>query len=460
MASLGAIVLAAGKGTRMKSERPKVLHEIAGRSLLAFPLALADELGADPIVAVLGHGAEAVRSVVSGLPFAAKVRVSVQRDQRGTAHAVLSARPNLEDFRGTLLILSGDVPLLAAATVRRLLEAPPAPLVFLTSRPEEPTGYGRVVRDVEGRVARVIEERDCSDAERAIREVNAGIYRVQAAFLWATLERIGTANAQGEFYLTDIIERAAQEGGALAIEAPFAETAGVNDRAELAAAELRLRQRLNRSHQLAGVTLVAPEQTFIDAGVSIAADVVIEPGCVLAGATRIAAGARIRAYSVLEDAEVGAGSVVGPFARLRPGTVLGAEVHVGNFVEIKKSRLGARTKANHLSYLGDAEIGSGVNVGAGTITCNYDGVAKHQTVLGDGVFIGSDTQLVAPVEVGKGAYVGAGSTVTEDVPPDALALSRVPQKNVAGWAAERRRRLAGQAPGGKPAKKRKVARSA
>ncbi|HUB08263.1 MAG TPA: bifunctional UDP-N-acetylglucosamine diphosphorylase/glucosamine-1-phosphate N-acetyltransferase GlmU [Myxococcales bacterium] len=456
MASLGAIVLAAGKGTRMKSDRPKVLHEIAGRPLVAFPLALAAEVGAKPVVVVLGNGAEAVRTVIAALPACAETRFAHQADQRGTAHAVLSARDELRAFRGTLLVLYGDVPLLQAATVRRLLDAPAAPLAFLTSRPLDPTGYGRVVRDVEGRVCRIVEQRDCRESEAALREVNAGIYRVDAAFLWSALDAIGSGNAQGEFYLTDMVELAARKGGAVAVEAPFEETAGVNDRIELASADARLRQRINARHQLAGVTLVAPETTFIDESVSIAADAIIEPGCVLTGRTRIGARVRLRAYSVLEDAEVGEGAIVGPFARLRPGTVLGADVHVGNFVEIKKSRLGAGTKANHLSYLGDAEIGSGVNVGAGTITCNYDGVDKHPTVLGDGVFIGSDTQLVAPVTVGKGAYVGAGSTVTEDVPPDALALSRVPQKNIEGWAAERRRARTGA----KPGKKRKVARSA
>ncbi len=457
MDSLGAIVLAAGKGTRMKSARPKVLHEIGGRPLVAFPLSVAADLGADPVVAVLGHGADEARSEIGKLPCAARIRFAVQAQQRGTAHAVLSARGELTGFDGTLLVLYGDVPMLQAETLRRLLAAPPAPLAFLTSRPPDPAGYGRVVRGAEGQVQRIVEQSDCSGAERALGEVNAGIYRVGARFLWSALDRIGSGNAQGEFYLTDIVEIAAREGGAIPVEAPFEETAGVNDRAELAAAATRLRRRINLRHQLAGVTLQAPDHTFIEDGVTIEADVVVEPGCVLSGSTRVRAGARIRAYSILEDAEVGERAIVGPFARLRPGTVLGPDVHVGNFVELKKSRLGAGTKANHLSYLGDADIGSGVNVGAGTITCNYDGVAKHRTVLGDGVFIGSDTQLVAPVLVGKGAYVGAGSTITEDVPPDSLALSRVPQKNVEGWAVEKRRR---QADAPKPPKKRKLARPA
>jgi bifunctional UDP-N-acetylglucosamine pyrophosphorylase/glucosamine-1-phosphate N-acetyltransferase len=462
-APLVAIVLAAGKGTRMKGERPKVLHEIAGRPLIDFPVSLALELGADPIAVVLGHGRAEVEAVLrsrfQGQPEK-RLRLVSQLEQKGTAHAVLAAKESLSDFRGTLLILYGDVPLLTAETLRRLLAAREGPLSFLTTRPPDPHGYGRVIRTAEGSVARVVEERDCTPAERAIREVNAGIYRVDAGFLWKSLHAIGTDNAQRELYLTDLVALAAGAGGATAVPADFYEVGGVNDRVELAAAAARLRARINRAHQLAGVTLVAPDQTFIDGSVKLGADVVIEPGCVLSGNTVISAGARIRAYSALEDATVGPDCVVGPFAHLRPGTVLGPGVHLGNFVETKNAQLGAKTKANHLSYLGDAVIGAGVNVGAGTITCNYDGVAKHQTRLGDGVFIGSDSQLVAPVTVGKGAYVAAGTTVIEDVPADALAVSRVPQVNVAGWAAKRRARLAGS-PSAKPAKsatgrKRKV----
>jgi bifunctional UDP-N-acetylglucosamine pyrophosphorylase/glucosamine-1-phosphate N-acetyltransferase len=445
-APLAAIVLAAGKGTRMKSARPKVLHEIAGRPLIDFPVTLALELGADPVAVVLGHGLTEVEAALTacfgGQPGKRRLRIVPQIEQKGTAHAVISARKSLAGFTGTLLILYGDVPLLTIDTLRRLLSAKTGPLSFLTTRPPDPHGYGRVVRTSEGSVARVVEQRDCSPADEEIREVNAGIYRVDSKFLWKSLDRIGTENAQGEFYLTDLVALAAAAGGATAVLADFEEVGGVNDRCELSAAAARLRARINREHQLAGVTLMAPMQTFIDSRVKLEPDVVLEPGCVLMGSTVISAGARIRAYSVLEDAVVGPRCVVGPFARLRPGTVLEADVHVGNFVETKNAKLGARTKANHLTYLGDAVIGAGVNVGAGTITCNYDGFTKHETRLGDGVFIGSDTQLVAPVKVGDGAYVAAGTTVTEDVPPDALAVSRVAQVNVGGWATRHRTRLA------------------
>ena len=438
MQKLAAIVLAAGKGTRMKSDRPKVLHAIAGRPLIEFPTALASELGCDPIVCVLGHGAAQVQAHLERLPCAGKLRFALQVEQRGTAHAVRCAADALRGFEGSVLVLSGDVPLLTPETIGRLLAAPAAPVAFLSARPASARGYGRVARDAEGRVARIIEEKDCAAGELAISEVNAGIYRIEADFLWSALGRVGSQNAQGEFYLTDLIALAARSGGAHAILADALEVAGINDRAELGEAAAQLRRRIHRRHQLAGVTIVAPENTFIDLSVQLGRDVTVEPGCILTGSTEVAEGAQLRAYSVLEDAKVGPRCLIGPFARLRPGTVLAADVHLGNFVETKNATLGERTKANHLSYLGDAEIGAGVNVGAGTITCNYDGVHKHLTRLGDGVFVGSDTQFVAPVSVGAGAYVGAGSTITEDVPADSLALSRTTQKVVEGWAARRR----------------------
>ncbi len=444
-AQLGAIVLAAGKGTRMKGERPKVLHEIVGRPLIDFPVSLALELGAAPVVVVLGHGIAEVEAKLHDRfqrQFGEKrLRIANQNEQRGTAHAVLAARQSLVGFRGKLLILYGDVPLLTADTLQRLLASRVEPLSFLTTMPPDPSGYGRVIRTAEGLVVRVVEDRDSSLSERKIREVNAGIYCVDAEFLWGALDSIGKKNAQGEFYLTDLVALAAARRGATAIGVGFDEVGGINDRSELSSAAGRLRAQINRGHQVAGVTLVAADQTFIDAAVELAPDVVIEPGCVLTGRTVVSAGARIRAYSVVEDAVIGPGSVVGPFAHLRPGTVLGPDVHIGNFVETKNAQLGARTKANHLSYLGDAVIGEGVNVGAGTITCNYDGVAKNRTEVGNGVFIGSDSQLVAPVTVGNGAYVAAGTTVTENVPPNSLAVSRVPQANVLGWATKRRARL-------------------
>jgi bifunctional UDP-N-acetylglucosamine pyrophosphorylase/glucosamine-1-phosphate N-acetyltransferase len=461
--SLAAVVLCAGKGTRMKSERAKVLHPILGRPLAWYPVTSAFELGAQQVVAVVGHQAEEVKQQLSaGFP-GQPIQFAMQAQQRGTGDAVASARGALTGFSGAVLILYGDVPLLTVDTLKRLVAAyqpSKGPLAMISCRLEDPTGYGRVQRGPGRKVEGIVEHKDCTPEQRLITEVNAGIYIVDAKFLWGALEKLTPQNAQGELYLTDIVSQAAKVGEVAVIEAPAQETAGVNDRAALAERAEVIRARVNTRHLKAGVTLQHPASTFIDAGVEIGPETVIGPNVSIQGECEIGAnvtidqgavlthttvgdGAHVKPYSVLEEAVVGPNCHVGPFARLRPGTVLEEDVHVGNFVETKKARLRKGTKAGHLAYLGDADIGPGCNIGAGTITCNYDGVNKHQTVLGAGVFVGSDTQLVAPVKVGDGAFIAAGSTITDEVPPGALALSRTPQTTKEGWAERRRKVLAG-----------------
>ncbi len=458
-----AVVLCAGKGTRMKSEQAKVLHPLLGRPLCAWPIAAAAEAGARPVVAVLGHQADDVRAAIKTQFASLEPRFAVQAQPLGTADAVRAAAAELRDASGSVLLLYGDTPLLTPATLRRLLDAQGSgrgPLALVSCVAVDPYGYGRLVREG-GRVVRVVEERDASEAERRIVEVNAGVYAVDADFLWKALASLKPSNAQGEYYLTDVVALAAAQGEVAVVAADFEETAGVNDRVDLAACARELRRRINQAHMRAGVTLEDPDSTTIEGPVELAADVVLEAFVTLRGRTRVAEGARIgqgsvlsdvelgaqtevRPYCVMEQSRVGARCVLGPFARLRPGSELAEGVHLGNFVETKKARIGKGSKANHLSYLGDAVLGAGVNVGAGTIICNYDGVAKHLTEVGDGVFIGSDTQLLAPVKVGEGAFIAAGTTVTEDVPADALALSRTPQVVKPGWARKRRERLKGK----------------
>jgi bifunctional UDP-N-acetylglucosamine pyrophosphorylase / glucosamine-1-phosphate N-acetyltransferase len=455
-----AVVLCAGMGTRMKSEQPKVLHPLLGRPLCAWPIAAAAEVGAHPLVVVVGQKGDAVRAALQTQFASAEPRFAIQEKPLGTADAVRAAAEQLKDVHGPVLILYGDTPLLTASTLRRLLDAKAqahAPLALVSTTANNPTGYGRLIR-VEGQVVRVVEDRDASSAERTLTEVNAGVYAVDGRFLFASLSALRPSNAQGEYYLTDLVALAAKQGGVASVAADFEETAGVNDRVDLAACARVLRQRINQAHMRAGVTLEDPDSTTIEASVVLGTDVVLEAGVSLRNGTKVASGTRIgqgsvldavdvgegneiRPYCVMEHSRVGPRCVLGPFARLRPGSELDEGVHLGNFVELKKARIGKGSKANHLSYLGDAVVGAGVNVGAGTIICNYDGVAKHLTEVGDGVFIGSDSQLVAPVKVGAGAFIAAGTTVTEDVPADALALSRAPQVVKPGWAKTRRERL-------------------
>lgn len=463
---LAAIVLCAGKGTRMKSEQAKVLHPLLGRPMAWHVLSRAFELGAQKVVSVVGHQAEQVQASLSALFPQLPLSFAVQAQQRGTGDAVASARAALTGFDGAVVILYGDVPLLTLETLQKLVAAYRAskgPLALIGCRPPNPTGYGRVLRGPGHKVQGIVEEKDASAEQKLIGEVNAGLYCVDAKFLWGALEKLTPANAQGELYLTDIVAQAAKAGEVAVVEADHVETAGVNDRAELAERAEVLRHRLNVKHMRLGITLLHPASTFIDEGVEIGPDTVIGPNVTLQGECEIGSGvtigqgsvlthstvgdgSEVKPYSVLEEAVVGPRCHVGPFARLRPGTRLDEGVHVGNFVETKKAHLRKGTKASHLTYLGDAEIGAGCNIGAGTITCNYDGVNKHLTTLGDGVFIGSDTQLVAPVTVGDGAFVAAGSTIVEDVPAGALALSRAQQVNKEGWAERRRKVLEGMKP--------------
>ncbi len=441
----------------MKSARAKVLHEIAGRPLAYYPVKRALELGAERVVVVVGHQAEAVQAaLVAALP-GAPLRFAEQREQLGTAHAVLQAKAAMRGWAGPILILSGDTPLLTVEALSAVVSArarTKALAVMATMRPESPRGYGRVVRDERGRAVRVVEEKDATEAERAIGEVNSGLYCVESEFLWRALGKVGAKNAQGEFYLPDLVAMAAARGGASTVEVPALVAAGVNDRVDLARVGRVLVGRLAEAHARAGVTIEDPARFDCDEGVEIGQDVVIEPGVRLRGRTRVGAetvigagcilqdalvgeGVTLKPYTIVEDARVEAKAIVGPFARLRPGSEIGEGAHVGNFVETKKTRLGKGSKANHLTYLGDADIGRGVNVGAGTITCNYDGEKKHPTRIGDGVFVGSDSILVAPIEIGAGAYVAAGSTLTEAVPPGALALGRARQVTKEGWVARR-----------------------
>ncbi len=454
-------ILAAGKGTRLKSQLPKVLHEIGGKPLLAHVVAATSSIvPPQNVFAIIGYQAERVREALAptGINFV------LQREQRGTGHALMEARDALQNF-DTILVLSGDVPLLQAATIAQVRDfhrANAAAMTILTAEPEDPTGYGRVLRKArKGRatneVDRIVEQKSLRGREVGVREVNSGIYAFATRALYAHIAKLKTDNAHLEYYLTDMAELLRKAGEkVMAVRAPeSSEVLGVNTRLELAQLDAKLRDRKARELMEAGTTIFRPETCDIDADVEIGTDTVIEPFVQIIGKTKIGANCRIRSYSVitnchlgddvlilpgcmLEDSIVRDGAQLGPYSHLRPGSDIGEGAHVGNFVETKKTRLGKGSKANHLTYLGDSEIGEKVNVGAGTITCNYDGVSKYQTVIEDGAFIGSDTTLVAPVRVGRGAYIGAASCITEDVPPDALAVGRGRQVVKEGWAAQRR----------------------
>jgi bifunctional UDP-N-acetylglucosamine pyrophosphorylase/glucosamine-1-phosphate N-acetyltransferase len=452
MKSVASIVLAAGKGTRMKSALIKVLHPVAGRPMISWPVAAAREAGSDPIILVIGHQASAVQGAFRGAP---DIRCAMQEEQLGTGHAVACALDSLNGFRGTVLILCGDTPLLRAETLQNMLayhRDNQAAITVLTALMDDPYGYGRIVRDASGHVVRIVEQKDADPEEQEIREINSGIYCMDSDFLFSNIRNISNNNAQGEYYLTDLLSIAVSKGlSCLALSTGDAdEIMGVNDRVQLAEAGRVLRRRINREHMLNGVTIIDPDATYIDHGVTIGPDTIIHPGCQIGGASVIGSGCdieqnvsitgctigddcHIKAASVLEDSELGEDVAIGPMAHLRPGSKLGNKVKIGNFVETKKIIMGEGSKASHLTYLGDAEIGRDVNIGCGTITCNYDGVNKHKTVIGDDVFIGSDVQLVAPVSVGRNSLVAAGTTVTTDVPPDSLAIARTPQVNKEGW---------------------------
>ena len=448
---LNIVILAAGQGKRMQSNRPKVLHPIAGRAMLSHVLDSARALQASCIAVVVGHGAELVQQAFTAqrdLQFAR------QQPQLGTGHAVLQAASLLKEDgqEDVTLVLYGDVPLVQVDTLRALLAARQGGLAVLTEVLLDPTGYGRIVRDVEGQICAIVEHKDASLAQRAITEVNTGIIAAPTAQLKAWLRQIKNTNAQGEYYLTDIIAMAVAEGVPVNSAQPSAayETLGVNSRAQQAQLERLWQLELAHRQLELGVTLADPARLDVRGSLVCGQDVLIDVGCVFEGKVSlgngvyvgahcvireatIGAGTRIEPFSHLEQVTVGAEARVGPYARLRPGTVLADRTHVGNFVEIKNSHLGVESKANHLAYVGDADIGERVNIGAGTITCNYDGVNKHRTVIEDDAFIGSDTQLVAPVRVGRGATLGAGTTLTHDAPAGKLTFSRAKQTTIDGW---------------------------
>ncbi|WP_338240715.1 bifunctional UDP-N-acetylglucosamine diphosphorylase/glucosamine-1-phosphate N-acetyltransferase GlmU [Aurantiacibacter hainanensis] len=431
---IAAIILAAGKGTRMKSSRHKVLHEIAGRPMIEHLLSSVEQLAPHKLVTIVGEFREQLQE-----RLADKVDFAVQDPQKGTGHAVQQAQEALADFDGDVLVLYGDVPFVKAGTMRSMIErlrsADTPAAVVLGFEPDDPLRYGRVIAQ-QGRILKMVEYKDATEEERACRMCNSGLLAARSEDLFALLERVGNANAQGEYYLPDIVNIAIADGRNCAVVACDSadEVAGINSRAELAAAEAQW-QELRREEAMAeGVTLRAPDTVHFSWDTEIAADVVVEPNVVFGPGVSIATGATIKAFSHLEGAQVGEGVEVGPYARLRPGTVLEANSKVGNFVEIKKATLGEGAKANHLTYLGDATVGAGANVGAGTITCNYDGYFKHQTTIGPRAFIGSNSSLIAPVSIGADAIVAAGSAVSRDVADGELRMVRADQMVKPGWA--------------------------
>jgi bifunctional UDP-N-acetylglucosamine pyrophosphorylase/glucosamine-1-phosphate N-acetyltransferase len=437
-----AIVLAAGKGTRMKSERPKVLHRLSGAPLLAHVVKAVNAAGLKRLAIVVGPGMEEVAAAATALD--PKLDVFVQAEQLGTADAVKAARPALEDFDGHVLILYGDTPLLRAETIAKVrseLEAG-ADLVVIGFETDKPTGYGRLLLDERGGLIGIREERDASPEERALTLCNSGIMGFRSGkTLLGLLGRIGNDNAKGEFYLTDAVALARGDRlEARMVGSNAAEVLGVNSRAELAEAEAAMQRRLRAKVMADGATLIAPETVFLSHDTRIGNDVVIEPHVVIGERVTIADGVTIKSFCHIDGATIGPGATVGPFARLRPGATLAKDAYVGNFVEIKKAEIGEGAKISHLTYIGDASVGPRANVGAGTITCNYDGFEKHRTEIGAGAFIGSNASLLAPVKIGHDAYVGAGSVISKDVAPDALALTRAPQEERPGWAAKVRER--------------------
>jgi bifunctional UDP-N-acetylglucosamine pyrophosphorylase/glucosamine-1-phosphate N-acetyltransferase len=448
------VVLAAGQGKRMHSALPKVMHPIAGRPMLAHVLATARQLEASRIVVVVGHGAEAVRAAFPGVAL----HWAEQREQLGTGHAVLQALPHLPPS-GIALVLYGDVPLISRETLAGLLSASgEGALALLTQEMEDPAGYGRILRNAQGAVTGIVEERDATPAERAIRETNTGILAAPVVRLAKWLARLDNRNTQGEYYLTDIIAMAVADGVAIVTRAPRLEheCRGVNSKADLAALERGHQMKQAKDLLEAGVTLADPARVDIRGKLACGREVAIDANCIFEGAVSLGDNVTVGANCIIKDATIGAGTAIlpftmvdgatvganariGPYARLRPGTVLADGVHIGNFVEVKASSFGEASKANHLAYVGDASVGRDVNIGAGTITCNYDGAAKHRTVIEDDVHVGSDVQLVAPVTVGKGATIAAGATITKDVPPGGLALTEKKQIFRSGWARPRKK---------------------
>ncbi len=433
-----AIVLAAGEGTRMRSARPKVLHQIAGRSLLEHVLAATGAAGAERIAVVVGPDREDVAEAVArAVPDAA---VFIQNERLGTAHAVLCARAAFESGADDIVVAFGDTPLVTAETFRRLREplAAGAAVAVLGFEARDPSGYGRLVT-YDGSLLAIREEKDATAEVQAIGLCNAGLMALRGDIALALLKAIGCENAQSEYYLTDVVELAVQRGERAAVVlADEDEVQGINDRIQLAAAERTFQAKRRREVMAGGATLIAPETVFFSHDTVVGRDVTIEPNVFFGPGVRIADGATVHAFSHFENAEIGPGAEVGPFARLRPGAKIGAKAKIGNFVEMKNAELGEGAKVNHLTYVGDATVGAKANIGAGTITCNYDGFAKFRTVIGEGAFVGSNSSLVAPVTIGAGAYVASGSVITEDVPDNSLAVARGRQANKEGWASARR----------------------
>ncbi len=423
MKDLACIVLCAGQGTRMKSARSKMLHDVAGKPLCLWSLDLATQLQAEPVIAVLGYQRELVSQILD------KSVVCVTQDQQlGTGHAVQAAFKTLDNFKGRVLVLYGDTPLLGLETLKKLCDlSAKADIAMLTSTVRQPFGYGRIVRDSAGHIKQIIEERDASEFQKNIAEINPGIYVFDADFLRKNLPNLKANNQKHEYYLTDLIADSTKP--IVSIEVPEEEILGVNDLLQMARADRILRRRINEHWMREGVQMFDYKTTYIDAQVELAPDVILEQGVILRGLCKIAQGSRIAAYSVLQDAVVGPECHVGPFARLRPGTVLEEGCKIGNFVEVKKSHFKKKSKANHLAYIGDTKVGEACNIGAGTITCNYDGLNKHETKIDDQVFVGSNTTLIAPVTLHEGSYIAAGSVITSDVPKGALGIGRARQEN-------------------------------
>lgn len=461
MNDIGVIVLAAGQGTRMKSDIPKVLHRLGGTPLFLHALRAAQQLEPSRIAVIVGHGAAAVQQAYSGDDLS----WVIQEKQLGTAHAVLCAKPTFLGFTGDILILSGDVPLIHENTLKRLVDqhrGQQAAVTLLTAKLEDPKGYGRIVRDKKQQIARIVEEKDASDLQKQIREVNAGIYVAAAPFLFPALSRVSDQNRQREYYLPDIVAIALSEGQTVAnLQVDDArEMTGINTREELARMEKSLQEEINRKWMAQGVTLKDPTTTYIEQGATIGKDTVIGPNTHLCGTTVIGERCRIDGSAYLTDAQlddevhlrfsvvltscrVANGAIIGPFAHLRPGTDLGRNVHIGNFVEAKEARLGDGTKANHLTYLGDVTIGRDSNIGAGTITCNYDGFQKYKSKIGDRVQVGSDSTLVAPITLGDDVYVATATTVRHDVPDGALVFNDRQERLREGWTEQKRMKMKG-----------------
>jgi bifunctional UDP-N-acetylglucosamine pyrophosphorylase/glucosamine-1-phosphate N-acetyltransferase len=461
MNRIGVILLAAGQGKRMRSSLPKVLHLLCGKPLFLHPLAIAQKLRPRKIVIVIGHGAESVQRSYAG----ADVSWVIQEQQLGTGHAALCARKVFNDFSGDILILSGDVPLIMQSTLDAMVDShrdQQAALTLMTANLDDPKGYGRILRDGYGAISGIVEERDATAIEKQIKEVNAGVYVASPEFLFAALERVKNHNQQGEYYLPDIVTIGLAQNRKIAtfrVDDPR-EMMGINTREELAAMEKILQERINRKWMDAGVTLKDPQTIYIDEGVTVGRDTVIGPNTHLRGRTTIGERCQIDGSAYLTDAEledevhllfsvvitnsrIASGAIVGPFAHLRPGTTLGRNVHIGNFVEAKQATLGDGTKANHLTYLGDCTIGRETNIGAGTITCNYDGFKKYRTTIGDRVQVGSDSTLIAPVSLGNDVYVATATTVRHDIPAGALVFNQREERVRNGWTEQKRQKMKG-----------------